>query len=227
MHVKISAGSQESLTAAEQRISDIFHNADLARRLSQTVVSLPKEASSIKSTVGDIIDESVVGMSVTETIQVPVPLLPMILGRGMEHIKSVERLFSVRVIVEKDNAANASLPVRDITIRGREEMVQKTKEIIQTVVQTGDVSVIRSIQTSHDGYEVVSIPQSQVGLVVGRRGDTIKQLQSRTGTTINVAKMDDEKNPGMRNITITGPVENVKEAKRQVIEIANVGSSNE
>ena len=85
MHVKISAGSQESLTAAEQRISDIFHNADLARRLSQTVVSLPKEASSIKSTVGDIIDESVVGMSVTETIQVPVPLLPTRSPHFLDH----------------------------------------------------------------------------------------------------------------------------------------------
>ena len=224
MHVKISAGSNDALMAAEQRVSEIIHNTDLARRLSQTVVSLPKEVSSIKSTVGDIIDESVVGMAVTETIQVPVPLLPMILGRGVEHIKSVERLFSVRVIVEKDNVVNASIPVRTITIRGREEMVQKTKEIIQTVVQTGDVNVIRSIQTSHDGYEVISIPQSQVRLVIGRHGDTIKKLQSRTGTMINVAKIDDEKNPGMRNITITGPVENVKEAKRQVIEIAHVSN---
>lgn len=174
------------------------------------------------NTIGGIIDETIVTTSITEVLKVPAPLASMIVGRGAEHIKSLEHMYSVNINVEKENAMNAMNPFREVTIRGREEMVQKVKEVIQVMVQTGNPSIVRSMQTSRDGFEVVSIPRTQVGLVVGARGATVHDIQKRTGTTINIAKENDPKNPEMRNITITGPPENVKEAKRQVLSIASV-----
>ena len=101
-------------------------------------------------------------------------------------------------------------------------MVTKAKEVIETMVQTGNADIIRSMQTSRDGFEMVPVPRDRVGLVVGTRGATIQELQKRTGTTIQVAREGDPEHPDLRNIVITGPPDNVREAKRQVLLIADV-----
>lgn len=158
----------------------------------------------------------------TEVIQVPLPMVPMILGRGAEHVKKIQEVYGVHVRVEKDNEAHSGSMLRDVNIRGREEMVAKAKEVIETMVQTGNADIIRSMQTSRDGFELVPIPRDRVGLVVGTRGATIQELQKRTGTTIQVAREGDPEHPDVRNIVITGPPDNVREAKRQVLLIADV-----
>ena len=150
----------------------------------------------------------------TEVIQVPLPMVPMILGRGAEHVKKIQEVYGVHVRVEKDNEANSGSMLRDVNIRGR--------EVIETMVQTGNADIIRSMQTSRDGFELVPIPRDRVGLVVGTRGATIQELQKRTGTTIQVAREGDPEHPDVRNIVITGPPDNVREAKRQVLLIADV-----
>ena len=112
--------------------------------------------------------------------------------------------------------------MRDITITGDEEMVKKAIEIIQTMVKTGSPDVIRSMQTSRDGFETIAIPYEKVGRVVGTHGATILELQRRTGTNVQVAKEADRDHPNTRNIVITGNPDNVKEAKRQILMIADV-----
>lgn len=177
--------------------------------------------------MGGIISQPDIAEMRTEVMQVPVPMVPMIMGRGAEHVKKIQEVYGVNIQVEKDNNSNRGSVMRDVTIRGREEMVAKAKEVIQTMVQTGNADVIRSMQTSRDGFEMIPIAKDRVGLIVGTRGATIQDLQKRTGTTIQVAREGDAEHPDMRNIVITGPPNNVREAKRQVLLIADVGEWDE
>ena len=94
--------------------------------------------------------------------------------------------------------------------------------VVNNVVKTGSADVIRSIQTSRDGFEMIFIPRERVGLVVGTRGATIQEVQRRTSTSVQVSKEADPDHPDMRSIVITGSKENVKEAKRQILKIADV-----
>ena len=176
--------------------------------------------------MGGIISQPDIAEMRTEVMQVPVPMVPMIMGRGAEHVKKIQEVYGVNIQVEKDNNSNRGSVMRDVTIRGREEMVAKAK-VIQTMVQTGNADVIRSMQTSRDGFEMIPIAKDRVGLIVGTRGATIQDLQKRTGTTIQVAREGDAEHPDMRNIVITGPPDNVREAKRQVLLIADVGEWDE
>ena len=112
--------------------------------------------------------------------------------------------------------------LRNVTIRGSPEMIEKAKDIIKTMVRTGSSDIIRQIQTSRDGFETIPIAKEKVGLIVGTHGSTIQELQRRTGTSIQVAKDGDAEHPDMRNVTITGDPEKVREAKKQVLQIADV-----
>ncbi|MEW5315691.1 MAG: hypothetical protein WDW38_007101 [Sanguina aurantia] len=64
--------------------------------------------------------------------------------------------------------------------------------------------------------EIVNCPGDKVGRIIGRMGATIKDLQSRTGTRIQV----DQKVPGdQKPITITGSRADVEHAKRAISEV--------
>ena len=106
--------------------------------------------------------------------------------------------------------------MRTITIRGREEMVEKTKEAINTIVKTGRSDIITSLQSSREGYEKVKIPNDRVGLVIGRQGVVIKDLMSQTCTQIQVPHDPDRDDPSVRSVVITGDPKNVLEAKRRI-----------
>lgn len=64
--------------------------------------------------------------------------------------------------------------------------------------------------------EIVNCPGDKVGRIIGRMGATIKDLQSRTGTRIQV----DQKVAGdQKPITITGSRADVEHAKRAISEV--------
>ena len=167
-----------------------------------------------------------------EVVKVPIPTIPVLMGYRGEHIKKIEEIYGVRihvsavcwdkVKVQRDSEVPAGVVLRDVTVVGLEGNVKKAVEVINNVVKTGSADVIRSIQTSRDGFEMIFIPRERVGLVVGTRGATIQDVQRRTGTSVQVSKEADPDHPDMRSIVITGSEENVKEAKRQILKIADV-----
>lgn len=112
--------------------------------------------------------------------------------------------------------------IRDVSIRGTPEAIEKAKEVIKVMTRTGSSDILRQMQTSRDGFETIAIEKSLIGLIVGSKGATISELQRRTGTTIHISKEGDEKHPDLRNVIITGDPENVLEAKRQVLLLADV-----
>ncbi len=65
--------------------------------------------------------------------------------------------------------------------------------------------------------EVMKIPNEAVGLVIGRSGETIRQLQIRAGADIQVSRDQGEE----RGIVIQGPAENVAMAKSLVNQIVS------
>ena len=131
--------------------------------------------------MGGLMNQSDFAEMKTEVIQVPLPMVPMIMGRGAEHVKKIQEVYGVNVRVEKDNEASSGSMLRDVTIRGREEMVTKAKEVIETMVQTGNADIIRSMQTSRDGFEMVPVPRDRVGLVVpeGQQFKSYRSVQAQ------------------------------------------------
>ena len=112
-----------------------------------------------------------------------------------------------------------NLVMRDVTIRGRREMIEKMKEVIQTLIETGKGDIITKLQSSRDGFEKVAVPNDKVGLVIGRQGCVIKELMSKTCTQIQVPREPDKKDPTKRYIFITGDPKNVLEAKKHIQDI--------
>lgn len=100
-------------------------------------------------------------------------------------------------------------------------MIAKTKEVINTVVETKNADCIIKLQSSRDGFEKVPVPNDRVGLVIGKGGITIKEIMSKTRTQIQVPREADKENPNFRSIIITGDPTDVLNAKKYIMEIVD------
>ena len=65
---------------------------------------------------------------------------------------------------------------------------------------------------------IIPIPDDCVGLIIGKGGETIRQLQLESGAKVQVAKKMIE-DTGMRNVLVEGPDEKFQRAKEMIEEI--------
>jgi far upstream element-binding protein len=65
---------------------------------------------------------------------------------------------------------------------------------------------------------IIPVPNDCVGLIIGKGGDTIRQLQMESGAKIQVAKREIE-NTNLRNVFVEGPTDKYQRAREMIEEI--------
>lgn len=68
---------------------------------------------------------------------------------------------------------------------------------------------------------IVPVPNDIVGLIIGKGGETIRQLQLESGAKIQVAIKEVEAT-GMRNVFVEGPDDKYRKAKEMIDEVIRV-----
>merc|ERR1719350_2673976 len=66
--------------------------------------------------------------------------------------------------------------------------------------------------------EVLHVPSEKVGVIIGKGGSKIREIQDMTGASLQVARESDPATPHLREVTIRGPKEAVERAKQLVFE---------
>ncbi|RIA91271.1 hypothetical protein C1645_126839 [Glomus cerebriforme] len=107
--------------------------------------------------------------------------------------------------------------------------------MIQQLVEDASNGTLTSRRDSHGGGSgggnrttiTIHIPVNKVGVVIGRGGETIRDLQDRSGARINVTP-DSAASPQSndRPVTLIGDEAAVQRAKALIDEIVNTGESN-
>lgn len=67
---------------------------------------------------------------------------------------------------------------------------------------------------------IIPVPNECVGLIIGKGGETIRQLQQESGAKIQVAKKEMQ-NTGVRNVFVDGPADRYEAAKKLIENIVN------
>ena len=65
---------------------------------------------------------------------------------------------------------------------------------------------------------IIPVPHDVVGLIIGKGGETIRQLQLESGAKVQVAK-ENVAATGMRNVFVEGPDDKYRKAKEMIDEI--------
>jgi len=155
---------------------------------------------------------------VTEKMPVPADKVGAVIGRGGAKIKEIQEVTQTRMQVARDGDPNTP-HLRDVTITGARENVEKAKEMVRVVLEETN----RYSGTFQEGREskTIEVPANNVGLIIGRGGETIRRIKSESGCSINVERDEYPQGgpparPGFRNVHIKGLPENIAQAEQAI-----------
>lgn len=168
-----------------------------------------------------------------DTMQIMVPdrTVGLIIGRGGETIRDLQERSGCHVnIVGEQKSVNGLRPVNLI---GSREAAAKAKDLIMEIVESDSKSTAEKArgppqrEPARDmGYggggggadkinDSIYVPSEAVGMIIGKGGETIKDMQNTTGCKINVSPSS---GPGEteREIGLVGSKDSIERAKRAI-----------
>ncbi|XP_076376137.1 P-element somatic inhibitor [Megalopta genalis] len=165
-----------------------------------------------------------VGGICNEDIRVPDKMVGLIIGRGGEQITRLQSETGCKIQMAPESGG---LPERVCTLTGSREAVNRAKELVLSIVNQrsrtegiGDMNMSGSGSgmMGHPGFVEIMIPGPKVGLIIGKGGETIKQLQEKSGAKMVVIQ-EGPSQEQEKPLRITGDPQKVEYAKQLVYEL--------
>jgi far upstream element-binding protein len=158
----------------------------------------------------------------SSTIQIPSAKVGLVIGRRGETIRDLQDRSGARIAVTPTPQDHNS-PSRTVTITGDDSAIERAKTFIEEIVN--DMAPRGAY--GGGGFQntppvTMTVPQESIGLVIGRGGETVKQLQIQSRAKIQVQQVDPSvPAPAERTINLFGPPEAVEYAKQLIMEKVN------
>ncbi|MFH4980029.1 hypothetical protein AB6A40_006738 [Gnathostoma spinigerum] len=160
--------------------------------------------------------------TVMENIEVPDHCVGLVIGRGGEQISQIQMQTSCRVQMSPESDGNN---MRQCNLQGTKMAVERAKAMIQDVISRagnrpppnrhfdGGMGGARQIT------QEIMIPGVKCGLVIGKGGETIKNIQEQAGVKMVMIQENQESGGQPKPLRIIGDPEKVENARRMVEEI--------
>ncbi|CAM6021011.1 unnamed protein product [Sphagnum balticum] len=150
------------------------------------------------------------GSTQSRKMDVPNSKVGLVIGKGGETIKYLQQQSGAKIQVARDADSDPRLSTREVEIMGSAEQISHAEQLLKDVIAeatSGGPGAPggRGYGPSSGEQIQVKVPNNKVGLIIGRGGETIKSLQSRSGVRIQVQN-DSETEPGAteRIVTLIG-----------------------
>lgn len=178
----------------------------------------------------------------SETMEIEASLVGLIIGRQGENLRRVEGETKCRV--QFIAPTNPDEKFRQCKITGpRARRAEAMTQINRIIEDSGMGAIARAgldrggprppvpdrggIANLKDGEDCLQImvPDRTVGLIIGRGGETIRDLQERSGCHVNIVGESKSMN-GLRPVNLIGPYAAAAKAKEMIMEIVDSDSRN-
>ncbi|XP_036385075.1 far upstream element-binding protein 3 isoform X3 [Megalops cyprinoides] len=154
---------------------------------------------------------------ITEDFKVPDKMVGFIIGRGGEQITRIQLESGCKIQIAADSGGMMDRPC---TLTGSPESIEQAKRLLgQIVERCRNGPGFHSEMDGNSAVQEILIPASKVGLVIGKGGDTIKQLQERTGVKMLMIQDGPMPTGADKPLRITGDPYKVQQARELVVEI--------
>ncbi|NXB91567.1 FUBP3 protein, partial [Vidua chalybeata] len=154
---------------------------------------------------------------ITEEFKVPDKMVGFIIGRGGEQISRIQIESGCKIQIAPDSGGMAERPC---VLTGTPESIEQAKRLLgQIVDRCRNGPGFHNDVDGNSTIQEILIPASKVGLVIGKGGETIKQLQERTGVKMIMIQDGPLPTGADKPLRITGDAFKVQQAREMVLEI--------
>lgn len=233
----------EQLTAEPHEVGDAQDSAveisqeDKTQELSKEESQPPEVEASLPLQEEDVSNAgkdqaSSEAETTTYKMEVPNSKVGVLIGKAGDTIRYLQYNSGAKIQIMRDAEADPNRLTRPVEIIGTSENIKKAEELINAVIAEADAGgspslIARGLTSSHSIATAeqiqLQVPNEKVGLIIGRGGETIKSLQTRSGARIqlipqNLPEGDESKE---RTIRVTGDKKQIEIATDMIKEVMN------
>ncbi|WOL01254.1 far upstream element-binding protein 1-like isoform X1 [Canna indica] len=163
-------------------------------------------------------------------IEVPNNKVGVLIGKAGETIRYLQFNSGAKIQITRDAESDPNSTTRPVELIGSVESISKAEKLIKDVIAEADAGgspslVARGFSTIQSGGEQfeIKVPNEKVGLIIGKGGETIKNLQTRSGARIQLIPQHLPEGDASkeRTVRITGDKKQIETAKEMIKEVMN------
>lgn len=163
------------------------------------------------------------GPTQVEMISVPDHMVGLVIGKGGEQVSAIESESFCKIRFQPDRNGTGE---RQCRLTGTTAAILKAKELINQIMSKNQPSPVPNNAASpfsDGGQNVVEImiPGNRAGLIIGKGGETIKQLQERAGVRMVLIQENNEATNIPKPLRISGSRQACERAREMVMELLN------
>ncbi|MFQ6652437.1 hypothetical protein Gotur_024305 [Gossypium turneri] len=172
------------------------------------------------------------GTTITRKMEVPNAKVGVLIGKAGDTIRYLQYNSGAKIQIMRDADADRDAPTRPVEIIGTLNSIIKAEKLINAVIAEADAGgspslVARGLATTQaagaaDQIEI-QVPNEKVGLIIGRGGETIKGLQTRSGARIQLIPQHLPEGDGSkeRTVRVTGDKKQIEIAREMIKDVMN------
>uniref|UniRef100_A0A8C4DIS8 K Homology domain-containing protein n=1 Tax=Dicentrarchus labrax TaxID=13489 RepID=A0A8C4DIS8_DICLA len=141
----------------------------------------------------------------------------LVIGKGGEQISRIQLESGCKIQIASDSGGMLDRPC---TLTGSPENIDQAKRLLSEIVEQCRYGPgFHSDMDGNSSIQQILIPANKVGLVIGKGGETIKQLQERTGVQMIMIQDDPMPTGADKPLRITGDPHKVQQARELVVKL--------
>ncbi|XP_075648964.1 uncharacterized protein LOC142619648 isoform X2 [Castanea sativa] len=163
-------------------------------------------------------------------MEVPNNKVGVLIGKAGDTIRYLQYNSGAKIQITRDADADPQSATRPVEIIGTLDSITKAEKLINAVIAEADAGgspslIARGLTTAQAAAASeqvqIQVPNEKVGLIIGRGGETIKGLQTRTGARIQLIPQhlpegDESKE---RTVRVTGDKKQIEMARELIKEV--------
>ncbi|KAK0575615.1 hypothetical protein LWI29_003782 [Acer saccharum] len=170
-------------------------------------------------------------LTITRRVEVPNNKVGVLIGKAGDTIRYLQYNSGAKIQITRDADADPNCMTRPVEIVGTLSNINKAEKLISAVIAEADAGgspslVARGLATQQAvgiGEQVeIKVPNEKVGLIIGRGGETIKGLQTRSGARIQVLipqHLPEGDGSKERTVRVTGDMRQIEMAQEMIKEV--------
>lgn len=217
LHVFIE-GSEDAVSRATAEVEKILFDPASAMRLKNEQLRQLAGRDSDSIYGGGASDEYQI------ELRVPNSMVGLIIGKGGDNILRIQSQLGVHAQIAKESDMKPGETLRSIVIRGNPSNVGEAKRKIDDIIeaqmakQGSSSSSTGNVRELNCAFVVkLPVPNDKVGIIIGKGGMTIKGVQERTRSQVQIPTQPDADNPQVRTIHIGGDTKEAVDAAQMEI----------
>ncbi|PON71387.1 Polyribonucleotide nucleotidyltransferase [Trema orientale] len=170
--------------------------------------------------------------TISRRMEVPNNKVGVLIGKAGDTIRYLQYNSGAKIQITRDVDADPYSTTRPVEIIGTLDNINKAEKLISAVIAEADAGgspslVARGLANSQAASATeqiqIQVPNEKVGLIIGRGGETIKGLQTRSGARIQLIPqhLPDGDESKERTVRVTGDKRQIEIAREMIKDVMN------